>query len=234
MTTSDNQHRSNNRIERKTITMRSKFLTVVAGAAVAAASVGLLSSTANAAAPGTPPVAAITVTPPTGTSSTSFTALPPSPSFCPGDAVAGYRINSFVVPIAVDPATLTYNGAGPVSNGTDNIYPLYDTLGTGFINATPGLSDGLITGVPAFSWSVFVGTLPAGNYHIGLACTLNGVTATYFSTDITLTAALGYSPLAPPSDVPEVPLNVLLPISAAAILGGGFLIARKRHNHIPA
>jgi hypothetical protein len=34
-----------------------------------------------------------------------------------------------------------------------------------------------------------------------------------------------------PPDVPEVPLNVLLPASAAAILGTGFLIARKRQSH---
>jgi hypothetical protein len=37
-----------------------------------------------------------------------------------------------------------------------------------------------------------------------------------------------------PPDVPEVPLNVLLPISAAGILGAGFLVARKRHNHTAA
>lgn len=214
--------------------MRTKFTWVVAGATLAVASVGLLSGTAIAANPGTPPVAAITVTPPTGTSSTAFTALPPSPSFCPGDAVAGYRINSFVVPAAKDPATLTYNGSGPVTTGTDNVYPLYDTTGTAFINATPGLGDGLITGVPQFSWAVFVGALPAGTYHIGLACTLNGVTQTYYSTDVALTAALGYSVVSVPPNVPEVPLGILLPISAAAILGGGFLVARKRHNQVLA
>jgi hypothetical protein len=38
----------------------------------------------------------------------------------------------------------------------------------------------------------------------------------------------------PPVDVPEVPLNVLLPVSAAAILGAGFLVARKRHSQTPA
>jgi hypothetical protein len=34
---------------------------------------------------------------------------------------------------------------------------------------------------------------------------------------------------APPSSVPEVPLNILLPGSAAAVLGGALLIARRRH-----
>jgi hypothetical protein len=32
----------------------------------------------------------------------------------------------------------------------------------------------------------------------------------------------------PPAEVPEVPLNVLLPASAAAVLGAGILVARKR------
>jgi hypothetical protein len=34
--------------------------------------------------------------------------------------------------------------------------------------------------------------------------------------------------------IPEVPLNILLPASAAAILGAGFLIARKRSSHMAA
>jgi hypothetical protein len=37
-----------------------------------------------------------------------------------------------------------------------------------------------------------------------------------------------------PPDVPEVPLNVLLPASAAAILGAGFLVARKRSSRTAA
>lgn len=42
-----------------------------------------------------------------------------------------------------------------------------------------------------------------------------------------------YGPVADPV-VPEVPLNILLPGSAAAILGAGFLIARKRSSHTAA
>lgn len=39
-----------------------------------------------------------------------------------------------------------------------------------------------------------------------------------------------FGTVAPPPDVPEVPLNVLLPASAAAVLGGAFLITRKRQT----
>jgi hypothetical protein len=214
--------------------MRTKFTRVVAGAAFAVASVGLFSSTANAAGPGTPPVAAITVTPPTGTSSNEWTALPPAPSFCPGDGVAGYRLNSFVTPVTNDPATLTYDSNGPIGTNT---YALVTAAGSPFVAALPGLGDGLVTGVPAFSWAPYAGAgLPAGNYFIGIACTLAtaGVTntVTYFSTTVTLGVdGATYAVVSAPPDVPEVPLNVLLPISAAAILGAGFLVARKRHSH---
>ena len=34
----------------------------------------------------------------------------------------------------------------------------------------------------------------------------------------------------PPVEIPEVPLNVLLPLSAAALLGGAFVITRKRQS----
>jgi hypothetical protein len=34
----------------------------------------------------------------------------------------------------------------------------------------------------------------------------------------------------PPVDIPEVPLNILLPISAVALLGGAMVIARKRQS----
>ena len=62
---------------------------------------------------------------------------------------------------------------------------------------------------------------------------MNGATVTYFSGTITLTGIEGatYTFVSAPPNVPEVPLNVLLPISAAAILGAGFLVARKRHSH---
>lgn len=210
--------------------MRTRFTWLMAGAALTVASVGLLSSTANAA-----PVAPIKVTPSTGTSATVFTALPPAPSFCPGDGVAGYRLNSFVTPVANDPATLKYDSNGPIGTNT---YPLVDQFGSPFLAALPGLGDGLVTGVPSFSFAAFAGAgLPAGNYFIGIACTLAtaGVTntVTYFSTTVTLGVdGSTFAVVAAPPDIPEVPLNVLLPVSAAAILGAGFLVARKRQSHV--
>lgn len=231
----DHYDTSTHHLERNTSTMLTKFTRVVAGVALAAASVGLFSSTATAANPGTPPVAPVTVTPPTGTGTTSFTVLPPQPSFCPGDAATGgYRLNSFVTPVSNDPATLTYNN-GPVGTNT---YALVTPQGTPFVDASSlGIGDGLIGGIPTFSWSAFAGAgLPAGNYYIGIACTLAtaGVvnTVTYYSTTVTLGVdGATYAVVSAPPDVPEVPLNVLLPISAAMILGAGFLVARKRHAH---
>jgi hypothetical protein len=52
-------------------------------------------------------------------------------------------------------------------------------------------------------------------------------------TNVAQQEFLAYS-YVPRAQVPEVPLNILLPLSAAGILGVGFLVARKRQHHIPA
>lgn len=223
---------SNNHNERNVNTMRMNLIRVVAGATIAAASIGLYAGAASAAAPGTPPVAPATMTPPSGTATSTFSLLPPPASKCPGDAATnGYRLQSYIAPAAVDPATLTYDANGPTAAGS---FPLYDVATSPFVNAVSlGIGDGIISGIPQFSLGVFdgQGLLPAGDYNVGFACSLAGATVTYWSTKITLSAALAYSPAGPPPDVPEVPLNVLLPLSSAAILGGGFLVARRRHRH---
>ncbi|CAB4704827.1 MAG: hypothetical protein F2659_07130 [Actinobacteria bacterium] len=50
------------------------------------------------------------------------------------------------------------------------------------------MTTGLITGIPFYSWSIFpAGTFPAGLYKIGYACTLSGVTMSYFQELINVT-----------------------------------------------
>ena len=53
------------------------------------------------------------------------------------------------------------------------------------------------------------------------------------STTVDEFVSFTYGPVVDPV-IPEVPLNILLPASAAAILGAGFLIARKRSSHMAA
>ena len=47
----------------------------------------------------------------------------------------------------------------------------------------------------------------------------------------TTTIASTTTTVVPPNDVPEVPMNVLLPLGAAAVLGGSIVVARRRQNN---
>lgn len=53
----------------------------------------------------------------------------------------------------------------------------------------------------------------------------NTATDEFYPVTFTATAVPG-------NEVPEVPLNVLLPLGAAAVLGGSVLIARRRQNNV--
>jgi hypothetical protein len=128
-----------------------------------------------------------------------FLLQPPAGAACSGDsATGGYRIQSFMVPASVDPATLTFGSLGPIPNdvGANLRQPLY-AQGTGFIDGNTAIGTGALTGIPALDFGVFSGpdgsTLaPPGAYKIGLACTLGGASATqqdkYWSVQVTFAA----------------------------------------------
>lgn len=215
-----------------------KRVTIV-GAAVAAASLGLISTTASALPPGSASSGAVTLTPPTGNSSTVMTILPPSPSFCPGDsATGGYRWQTFIVTGSADPATLTYDSSGPVAPAGATAFPLYTNFGSPVVAENTAVNTGQIVVADSYSFAVFPpAILPAGAYNFGYACTLNGVTMKFWSSQMTITtdvaaggpAQLDYALVTgPPPDVPEVPFGVLLPASAIGLLGGAAMVARRR------
>ncbi len=112
---------------------------------------------------------------------------------CPGDGLAGFKWSTYMVPSAVDVATLTYNNAGPVApTGVSVAYPLYSAVGSSpQINKNPGIGDGLVTGTPAeYSFSALVGLtppLPNGTYKIGYACHKDGQTERFWQREITIT-----------------------------------------------
>src|SRR5882672_3835949 len=109
--------------------MHSKFTRVVAvAAAVAAASVGLISASASALPPGSPSAGAVSVNPATGNSATTMTISPPGGAACPADsATGGERWQTFMVSASVDEGTLTYTAAGPAAQGTAFVQPLFST-----------------------------------------------------------------------------------------------------------
>ncbi len=122
-----------------------------------------------------------TTSPNSGTSGTNFTiGLGANPA-CPGDsATGGYRIQSFMIPASADiDSTLTFGSNGPTAVSGEFRQPLFDASSSPYVNkltdlAVPPATTGGISGLPQFNWgSVFTpGQVPAGQYKIGIACTL--------------------------------------------------------------
>ncbi len=142
-----------------------------------------------------------------GGSATEFSLRLSDGASCPGDSADDdYRVNSYMVPFSVDPAGVTYNGLGPTPNeyGTFATFrqPLYDVDSNSFVSAQtadavqPG-DPGLIIGIPSFDFAVYKpGDLPAGRYHVGIACTLNNEVVKVWDTELVVTSAAGDEPAA--------------------------------------
>ena len=206
--------------------LRLARLATCAGLVIAALMLGISAvnlvgqEPASAAPAGTPPAGPLTMTPATGDSSTNYQLQPamgnnPSAAFCPGDsATDNYRWQTFITPATIDPATLVYDSNGPVPQAGEATWPLFDTSSSAVVAQTTGVGDGLISTF-AMTFSVFdtEGTLPDGDYKIGIACTLTGVTQTYWVLPITLSpgaAIINYEPTTgdpPASPVATDPLT---------------------------
>lgn len=183
-----------------------------------------------------------------GGSATEFSLRLSDGASCPGDSADDdYRVNSYMVPFSVDPASVTYNGLGPTPNeyGTFETFrqPLYDIDSNSFVSgqtadAVQFGDPGLIIGIPSFDFAVYgPGDLPAGRYHVGIACTLNNEVVKVWDTELVVTSAAGDEPAAihwtnpaasgSGGSAPSRPLAaVALAIVAAA--GVGALAVRRR------
>jgi len=136
----------------------------------------------------------------TGGSGTAFALNPPSGAACTGDTATGsYRVQTYIVPAAVDPSSLTFSTSpgGPLPAGTGAALrqPLFSS-GTPFVNRSTAVNTGLLTGLTPFSFGVFgtsgASVVPPGTYNIGFACTLGAASATqldkYWNVQITVAA----------------------------------------------
>ena len=184
---------------------------------------GRVSAAANAGAlqilvPAGTPTAGQPIT--NGVNATVFALTPPTGASCTGDTTTGgYKVQSYIVPASVDPATLTYDSLGPISAATGSNFrqPLYSAGGTPVVNkntaiATVDGGGGLLTGLPTISFGVFTSVgpdvLPSGTYNIGFACTMGPASATqldrYWNVQITITAAsptgMSWVAAAPPTE----------------------------------
>jgi hypothetical protein len=144
-----------------------------------------------------------------GTTTTPFSLELPKGSSCRGDSANdSYRVQSFMVPGSVDPATLQFGSAGPLPTaiGAKFREPLFDLNTNPYVNAQTANADrrggpGPIINIPAFNFSVFkAGDVPAGLYNVGIACTKGQASArqldTFWSVRITVTAGSGATALA--------------------------------------
>ena len=176
--------------------MRSKFTRVVAvAAAVAAASVGLISASASALPPGSASSGAVTVAPLTGVGATSVTLTPPAGAACAGDsATGGYRWQTFIASASVDVGTLTYTAAGPSAVAGAVTAPLLSAANSPVVNQTTSVGTALLTGIPTFGFGGFpAGFFPNGAYNIGFACTLTGATTSFWTAPITVSNTAGFA-----------------------------------------
>lgn len=166
-----------------------------------------------------------------GASATLFSVRLPDGAACPGDSEHDqWRVQSFIAPIDDDPATFTYNVIAPDGEGR---YALYLQTTRPFINmvtqsnSTVG-APGQIGGVPSMSFAVFPpGTLPAGRYRIGIACTLFHETAKYWDSELDITETPSDQPGQLTWVAPNAPADgskaddsstSWLPIAAAGVL----------------
>ncbi len=110
-----------------------------------------------------------------GVSASLFGLALPEGAACPGDSEHDqWRVQTFIVPDGVDPATIVYGANGP--EGQDQ-YALYLTDTQPFVDmlTRPNLEagqPGVIAPIAPLSFAVFPPqTLPSGMYRIGVACT---------------------------------------------------------------
>ncbi|HEX7276502.1 MAG TPA: hypothetical protein VF244_03945 [Acidimicrobiales bacterium] len=168
---------------------RSALVTALA----VAASVAALAGASRAGAVGTPAGAATVKSSGgaadlgAGDSLTAFTLRLPTGASCPGDSQdGGYFVQSYIVPAAVDPATLQFDNNGPTPSGVgaDLRQPMYEPTTQPYVDkttapASPAPGPGPIINIPDFSFLVYQpGNIPAGTYNVGIACTKGGPSAT--------------------------------------------------------
>jgi hypothetical protein len=188
--------------------------------------------TADALPAGSAATPSVSISPQSGTSATSFTLPLAETVACPGDTVSGgFGWSTYMVPDSADPAVLQYDANGPRASvsGADGYtttfaQPLYNTSGEPVTAQTTGLTSGLITPLPTFSFGVFTpGFIAPGTYKIGYACVKAGRTERFWMLRIAITASttggpaqIAFTvPATPPSTTTTVAPTTVAPTTAA-------------------
>jgi hypothetical protein len=236
------------------INFRSSKLRRLAGLSLTVAG-ATMAFAPNAWADGAPPPG---VSPQTGVSETTFNMLLPTGAACSGDSQhAGYRVGSYVVDDSMVPAsqiasTISWDASGTTpsaSNGAP-VLSLLTVSGTGYQNQPTAANTGFVQTPPGFTWTKFKTDFGAGldlypgTWDVGIACITPAVagaqspidTFRFWNTQFTF-AATGDSHIfswsGQSAPTPEVPYAVIMPVSAAAVIGiGAFLLLRRRRSSV--
>ncbi len=149
--------------------LRSFTRIALVGAAVAASTVGVMSSSASAA----DPLGSASLSVASGTNATTFAIA--SPGSCTGSGGSGYRFHGYIVAASIDASALTYIAGGP-SGGTGFQSALFTSTGSKVTNIFPESTPaGLIAALPTFSFNALAGgSITAGEYKVGIICTTGG------------------------------------------------------------
>jgi hypothetical protein len=187
-----------------------------------------------------------------GGSGTDFSLRLPDGAECPGDsAFEDWRINGYMVPAAVDVATLTYDGLGPAPAALQDYdtfrQPLYDTDTNPYASAMTAAVEkrgdpGVIADIPMFTFSVYPpGDVPAGRYHVGIACTLLNEVGRVWDAEIVIAEAADDHPsqlhwevmgAAPGGSASELPPPLVV-LAAAAAIAAIVTATRRRRASSP-
>lgn len=128
-----------------------------------------------------------------GDNTTVFNLRIPDGATCPGDSANdNWRVQSFILPATDDPGATTYDVIRPNGGGPRHAVYSVDTRPYVHVlteqNPGPGLP-GRILATPPLTFAVFPpGTLPDGNYRVGLACTLFRETAVYWDAELVVSS----------------------------------------------
>ncbi len=242
------------------ISGRSLVRLAVAGSLLSVASVALIGVTGASASTlgGTATIVDESV-PATGGSADLFTVQLPSGAACTGDtSTDGYHEFSYLIPqgsIAQSSFTTALNFTGPPAGTPSKGLGLVEqSSGDVWESKSTAPTTGEVIGIPAdFQWAQLVtqdyypldgsgGLLynnnTSGIWETGIACANSaGVISDYWNTEVTFTASKtdtnGFTWTAVAglgTWVPEAPWAVILPVAAAAVLGGGLWVSRRRRS----
>jgi hypothetical protein len=108
-----------------------------------------------------------------GGSQTTWSITLPKLAACSGDtANKAFHVFGYIVPVSVDPASVTFNANGPTTG-----FPLVDVTGSPFVSSNTAIGTGQVVTIPDFNFAFF-GTadktppavLAPGRYNVGIAC----------------------------------------------------------------